>query len=64
MYSRVAEVPLTTIATLASGTSTPSLRTRPVTSLVYVAGAEALQDLAALRQRRAVGDRRQQQPLG
>ena len=30
---RVALLPLTTIATLASGTSTPSFSTRPVTSL-------------------------------
>src|SRR3954468_21062409 len=28
-YSRVAELPLTTMATFASGTSTPSLSTRP-----------------------------------
>jgi hypothetical protein len=34
MYSRVADEPLATIATLASGTSTPSFSTRPVTNLL------------------------------
>src|SRR5581483_5729020 len=33
-YSRVAELPLTTIATFASGTSTPSFSTRPAASLL------------------------------
>src|SRR5205814_450899 len=35
MYSRLVLLPLTIIATRQSGTSTPSLSTRPVTSLVY-----------------------------
>src|SRR5579859_8135866 len=35
MYSRLVLLPLTMMATRQSGTSTPSLRTRPVTSLVY-----------------------------
>ena len=51
MYSRVADEPLTTMATLASGTSTPSLSTRPVTSFVYLAGAEAHPGPPGARQR-------------
>src|SRR5205085_11399229 len=35
MYSRLVLLPLTIMATRQSGTSTPSLSTRPVTSLVY-----------------------------
>ena len=51
MYSRVAALPLTTIATLASGTSTPFVEHAPGNQFAVLTGAEALQHLAPLARR-------------